>query len=115
MGEFRTGRTGNEILASTLAKCDESGLDATIYTHSIGLHGHGAGMTIGMWDQQAGVPGAGDHPLWPDTAYSIELMGVSDVPEWEGQRVRFMLEQDAWFDGSSCQWLDGHQTELITI
>lgn len=115
IAEFELGRTGNEILASARAACVDAGLDATIYTHSIGLHGHGAGMTIGLWDQQDGVPGAGDHRLYPNSAYSIELMGVNTVPEWDGQEIRFMLEQDAWFDGSTVAWLDGRQTELITI
>ncbi|MGI9528808.1 MAG: M24 family metallopeptidase, partial [Acidimicrobiia bacterium] len=50
LAEFGTGRTGNEILASARVACAEADLDATIYTHSIGLHGHGAGMTIGLWD-----------------------------------------------------------------
>lgn len=113
--EFIVGRTGNEILASALAQCRAKGLEATIYTHSIGLHGHGAGMTIGLWDQQQGVPGAGDHPLHLNTAYSIELMTRSQVPEWGGTAVSFMLEQDAWFDGQSCVWLDGRQTELWLI
>lgn len=115
IAEFAAGRSGNEILAAALAKCRDEDLDATIYTHSIGLQGHGAGMTIGMWDQQAGVPGAGDHRLHPDTAYSIELMGELDVEAWGGKRVRFMLEQDAWFDGEQVEWLDGRQEELWTI
>jgi Xaa-Pro aminopeptidase len=115
MGEFATDRSGNEILASALAACRDQELAATIYTHSIGLQGHGAGMTIGMWDQQGGVPGAGDHTLHPDTAYSIELMVESRVAEWGGQQVRFMVEQDAWFDGDSVSWLDGRQTALHLI
>ncbi len=115
LGEFIEGRTGNEILAASLRTCAEAGLDATIYTHSIGLQGHGAGLTIGLWDQQGGVSGAGDHRLHADTAYSIELMGRSVVPQWNGQEVSFMLEQDAWFDGSTTSWLDGRQTELWTI
>ena len=115
MGEFVTGRTGNEILSAALARCLDEGLDATIYTHSIGVHGHGAGMTIGLWDQQGGVPGAGDHRLHPNTAYSIELSNASAVPEWNGARVSFMLEQDAWFDGEDCTWLDGRQTDLWLI
>lgn len=115
IGEFVTGRTGNEILFAALARCSDEGLDATIYTHSIGVHGHGAGMTIGLWDQQGGVPGAGDHRLHPNTAYSIELSNASVVPEWNGERVSFMLEQDAWFDGGVCTWLDGRQTELWLI
>jgi Xaa-Pro aminopeptidase len=113
--EFVAGRSGNEILAAALDRCRQADLDATIYTHSIGLQGHGAGMTIGMWDQQQGVPGAGDHRLHADTAYSIELMGERSVAEWDGQRVRFMLEQDAWFDGDAVSWLDGRQEDLWLI
>lgn len=115
IAEFEVGRTGNEILAAALAACAAEDLDATIYTHSIGVHGHGAGMTIGLWDQQDGVHGAGDHQLHPDTAYSIELMVESVVPEWHEGSYRFMLEQDAWFDGNRVSWLDGRQTDLHVI
>ena len=115
LDEFVVGRSGNEILAATLARCGAEGLEATVYTHSIGLHGHGAGMTIGLWDEQQGMPGVGDHRLHPNTAYSIELMARSPVPEWGGTTVSFMIEQDAWFDGQTCAWLDGRQTELWLI
>jgi hypothetical protein len=42
-------------------------------------------------------------------------MTRSSVPEWGGASVRFMLEQDAWFDGEACSWLDGRQEELWLI
>lgn len=61
--QFRTGRTGNEILASALAEAKDAGITASIYTHPIGFHGHAAGPAIGIWDQQDGVPGNGDYPL----------------------------------------------------
>ena len=115
LSNFTEGQTGNEILASSLDQCRAEGLDATIYTHSIGYHGHGAGMTIGLWDQQSGIPGAGDHVLHTDTAYSIELMVRAAVPEWGEASVRFMVEQDAWFDGDTATWLDGRQEELWLI
>lgn len=115
LAQFVEGHTGNEMLSSALGLCESDGLEATIYTHSIGLHGHGAGMTIGLWDQQSGVPGLGEHRLHADTAYSIELMARATVPEWGGDSVRFMLEQDAWFDGTTCSWLDGRQEELWLI
>lgn len=113
--EFVVGRTGNEVLASTRKAASAAGIDAAIYTHPIGLHGHAAGPTIGLWDQQDGVPGQGDYPLYPDTAYSIELSATVSVPEWHDQAVRFMLEQDAFFDGSSVEYLDGRQQELWLI
>lgn len=115
LAEFVTGRSGDEILTRALHRARSAGLRPTIYTHSIGLHGHGAGMTIGLWDHQDGVPGPGDHPLHPDTAYSIELMAEHDVDAWGGRTVRFMVEQDAWFDGEACRWLDGRQEALWTI
>ena len=114
-GAFATGRSGNDILAAALGSARREGLDATIYTHPIGAHGHGAGPTIGLWDQQGGVPGRGDYPLYPSTAHSIELNVAAPVPEWGGQRVRFMLEEDAVFDGETVTYLDGRQTELLLI
>lgn len=115
MEQFHTGATGNEILLAAHRHAAEEGIAATIYSHPIGLHGHGAGPTIGLWDQQAGVPGAGDYPVRPDTAYSIELAVSVPVPEWDDQPVRIMLEEDTFFNGTSIQFLDGRQTELWTI
>ena len=115
MAQFGVRRTGNEILRRTLESARAEGLDALIYTHAIGLHGHAAGPTIGLWDAQDGVPGPGDHEVYPSTAYSIELQVRSAVPEWDGQVVQAMLEEDAWFDGEVCTFLDSRQTELWLI
>lgn len=113
-GQFVTGRTGNEILASALAVARDEGITASIYTHPIGFHGHAAGPTIGMWDQQDGVPGGGGYPLFPNTAYSIELYAETDVQSW-GKPVRMKLEEDAFFDGEQMYYIDGRQKELLLI
>ena len=60
---FVAGRTGNEILAATLEKCASEGIRGSIYTHPLGHHGHGAGPTIGMWDNQGPTPVRGDWRL----------------------------------------------------
>jgi len=115
MTQFAAGRTGNEILRGALDAARAEGLDGLIYTHPIGRHGHAAGPTIGLWDNQVAVEGAGDYPLWPSTAYSIELQARVAVEEWDSQVVQFMLEEDAWFDDAGCSFLDGRQTELWLI
>lgn len=115
MAEFSPGRTGNEVLRRGRAVASAAGIDATIYTHAIGLHGHAAGPTVGLWDQQGGVPGAGDYPLYANTAYSIELNVAVAVPEWNDQTIRIMLEEDAFFDGASITFLDDRQTELWLV
>jgi hypothetical protein len=114
LNNFKTGRTGNEILQQSLTEAQNIGLKPTIYTHPIGYHGHAAGPTIGMWDQQEGVPIAGDYPLYPHTAYSIELNNASFIKEWN-KEIRIMLEEDAYFDGDAVRYIDGRQTELMTI
>jgi Xaa-Pro aminopeptidase len=115
MAQFAVGRTGNEILRHTLETARAEDIDGLVYTHAIGLHGHAAGPTIGLWDAQEGVAGPGDYPVHASTAYSIELQARSAVPEWDGQIVQAMLEEDAWFDGDVCTFLDGRQTELWLI
>lgn len=113
-GEFETGRTGNEILLSALEKAAEEEINATIYTHPIGYQGHGAGPTIGLWDQQDGVPGKGDYPLYPNTAHSIELNAEVFIPEWN-RSIRIMLEEDAIFDGKETRYIDGRMEEFYLI
>jgi hypothetical protein len=113
-GQFATGRTGNEVLAAALAQAEDEGITASIYTHPIGFHGHAAGATIGLWDQQGGVPGPGDYPLRPETAWSIELYAATELPD-RGGEVRIKLEEDAFFDGESVRYLDGRQTRFHLI
>jgi Xaa-Pro aminopeptidase len=115
LGEMKQGRTGNQILAAALDRAKKEGLRPSIYTHPLGVHGHAAGPTIGLWDKQGGVPGAGDYPLYFDTVFSIELNVRAAVPEWSGQDVQIALEQDAAFTKDGPRFLDRRQTELILI
>jgi Xaa-Pro aminopeptidase len=109
------GRTGNQILKAALEKAEGEGIDASIYTHPLGYHGHAAGPTIGLWDRQEGVPGRGDYELFADTCYAIELNAKKEVPEWGGQEVRMALEQDGVFTGGELHFMAGRQTELYLI
>lgn len=112
---FVIGRTGNQVLKMSLDQAKAEGIRPSIYTHPIGYHGHAAGSTIGMWDKQGGVPGDGDYPIFPDTAYAIELNVTESIPEWGNMDVRIMLEENAWFDGVRVRYIDGRRTELILV
>ena len=112
---MQVGATGNEALRAALAAAKAEGIRAQIYTHPLGYHGHAAGPIIGLWDQQDGVPGVGDYPLYEDTVYSIELNVLRSVPEWDGQDARIMLEEDAVLAGGGMRWLDGRQESFYLI
>ena len=111
---FALGRTGNQILAASLAQAKSEGIKASIYTHPLGFHGHADGPTIGMWDQQGGVPGSGDFPLNYNTAYSIELNAASFIPEWK-KEIRIMLEEDGYFDASGFRYINGRQRAVFLV
>jgi hypothetical protein len=116
MEEIRPGRTGNEILQSVLARMKAKGIVGTLYSHPIGLHGHGAGPLIGLWDRQEGVPGRGDATVIPSMWYSIELQATTPVPEWGGQPVRMAQEEDVIVgaDGK-VRWALRRQDKLFLV
>lgn len=111
---FKTGLTGNQILKKSLEEAKNQGLKASIYTHPLGLYGHSAGPTIGMWDQQEGVPGTGDYPLYENTVYAIELNTEVEIPEWN-KSIRIMLEEAGFWGEEGFRYVNKRQNDLILI
>lgn len=116
LAAFKRGRSGNEVFAQARKTIEAQGIKGAIYSHPIGFHGHGAGAWLGSWDSQQPLPGErGSYRLRAGTAWSIELNAQVAVPEWDGQIVRFMAEEDAYFDGESVRFLNGRQREITLI
>jgi Xaa-Pro aminopeptidase len=114
--ELRPGRTGNAVLAATLARMRAKGIDGSQYSHPIGLHGHGAGPLIGLWDYQAGVPGRGDAVVIPGMWYSVELQATTPVAEWGGQPVRMAQEEDVIIGADGrVRWALKRQDRLFLV
>ncbi|MFW8591308.1 M24 family metallopeptidase [Glaciecola sp. 2405UD65-10] len=111
---FKVGKTGNAVLKEARAQAIAEGIKPSIYTHPLGYHGHAAGTTLGMWDSQGGVPIQGDYPLHANTAYSIELNAATFIEQW-GKEIRIMLEENAFFDGETVEYMDGRQTEFHLV
>lgn len=112
---FATGKTGNEVLLDTRAKCDADDYICSVYTHPLGFFGHAPGPTIGMWDDQDGTPIRGDWPVYPSTCYAIEGNIKAQVPEWGDQYVQMKLEQDACFTGATVTYIAGRQTRWHVV
>ena len=111
---FETGKTGNDILSKSLEQAKSEALQPAIYTHPLGLYGHSAGTTFGMWDSQDGVPGSGDYPLHENTAYAIELNTTVNIPEWN-KDIRIMLEEDGFWGPKGFKYINGRQENLILV
>jgi Xaa-Pro aminopeptidase len=114
--EIRPGRTGNEILATSRERMKSKAINGTVYSHPIGLHGHGAGPLIGLWDYQDGVAGRGDAKVIPSMWFSIELQATTPVPEWDGQPVRMAQEEDVIIDAAGkIRWALKRQDQLFLV
>lgn len=111
---FGTGRSGNEILAASLQQAKSEGLRPSVYTHPLGTYGHSSGPTIGMWDAQEGVPGAGDYPMYPDTVYAIELNTTVAIPQWD-KDIRIMLEEAGYWGDDGFRYVNGRQKDFLLI
>jgi len=111
---FEAGKTGNQILLKSLEEAKAQGLRPSIYTHPLGSYGHSSGPTIGMWDAQGGVVGAGDYPLYPNTVYAIELNTTVTIAQWK-RDIRIMFEEAGFYGENGFRYVNGRQTKLLTI
>ncbi len=118
MAEFRLGRSGNEIVDSAMKKATAEGLRPLIYSHPLGIHGHGAGCTADARPLESApedIRERGKYPLYLNTAYAIEFSSTTSVPEWDNQDVRIGYEETAVFTTEGCRFADGRQTKFFLI
>jgi hypothetical protein len=116
MTELKPGRSGNDVLAASLAAMQAAGINGSVYSHPVGDHGHAAGAFIGLFDRQAPSPGRGEVRVIPDTWYSVELVATTPVSEWDNQPVAIYEEEDAALDSAGAtHWILRRQTEFHLV
>lgn len=107
----RAGMTGTEVYDATIAEAKKQGLNAMIYSHPVGPHGHGLGPSIDF----RGNVGGGANKILPGSYMSIELNTSTNVPEWNNQRVTIMAEDDAYMTDTGYKFFRPRQTEFYLI
>ena len=107
----RPGMTGKEVYDRTMAECKNQGIEAMIYSHPIGNQGHGLGPSI---DFRSSIGGDEDR-FRPGSYTSIELNTSTQVPEWGGQKVTVMAEDDAYMTAGGYKFFRPRQTEFYLI
>lgn len=110
------GTTGDDVFFAVLDDMKHAKLDGLIYCHPIGDYGHSAGASIGMANIQGPVPGVGQNKVLKKYWTSVELSGLTHVPEW-GKDVRFELEEDVYWDEKTetFKFVFGQQTEYHLV
>ncbi len=111
---IKPGALGYEVYDATMADMKSAGIEAMIYSHSIGNQGHALGAGV---DFRRPVAGAiSFEPPFREGSYtSIELNTSTPVPEWGGQKVTIMMEDDAYLTPAGMKWFRPRQTEFYLI
>lgn len=110
---IRPGAKGYEVYDATMADMSRMGIEAMIYSHSVGNQGHALGAGIDFRRAPTGPP---LEPPFREGSYtSIELNTSTPVPEWGGQKVTIMMEDDAHLTKDGMKWFRPRQTAFYLI
>ena len=110
---IKPGVRGHEIYDATMADMKKLGIEAMIYSHSVGNQGHALGASI---DFRRTAAGTSLEPPFREGSYTaIELNTSTPVPEWNGQKVTIMMEDDAYLTKEGMKWFRPRQTSFYVI
>ena len=96
---FVPGRTGIAIKTAAEARAADEGIDALVYSHAQGNWVHDAGVWMvyrlaGPLRRPPPVPAYA-----PGSGFSLEFSITAPAPEWDGQAVTIMREEDTLVHG----------------
>ena len=111
---IKPGAIGYEVYDATMADMKAAGIEAMIYSHSIGNQGHGLGASVDFRRPVAGGPVL-EPPFREGSYTSIELNTSTPVPEWGGQKVTIMMEDDSYLTKDGMKWFRPRQTAFYVI
>jgi len=96
-----------------MEEMERLGIEAQIYSHPLGNHGHGMGPAIDF--RSAGRGDSTSQPLVEGSYIAIELNTKTSVPEWDGQDVFIMQEDPAYLTQDGWRFFRPRQESLYLI
>ncbi len=127
---FAAGKPSNDIVNDALQTAWDDGLRPSIYSHPLPYYlrryslnggfthlryGAGPGLGDGELEEPALLLEPGGYPVYANTTYAMELHTWTSVPEWGGQDVRIVLEQNVAMTEDRLVFLGGRQVEWYVI
>ncbi len=113
MTNSRPGRLAGDVYNAIMADMTARGIEAKVYSHPIGEQGHGLGA--GLDYRAAQQTGSEGKHMRKGSYISIELNSATPVPEWDGQKVYVMEEDDAYLSDDGFKTFLPRQTSFYLI
>ncbi len=112
----RPGRLAADVYTDTMAEMKTKRIEAMIYSHPIGLHGHGLGASIDFRaTQRTDIAQQAQKRLRLGSYISIELNTATPVSEWGGQKVFVMMEDDAHLTAQGWEFFRPRQEQWYLV
>lgn len=111
----RPDRSVREVYEETMEAMKAKAIEAQIYSHPVGNQGHGLGANIDFRAARRGDKAATEKRLRRGSYISIELNTLTAVPEWDGQKVFIMMEDDAYLTDEGWKLFRPRQTEFYFV
>lgn len=111
---YQKGRSGNDVFKASINQAEKEGIKAMLYTHPLGIHGHAAGPTIGLFSDQNPQPIKGDLLIHPNTAYALELNTKRNIEGYDSE-VFFFTEESVVFKDDELTYLAEGRKEITLI
>jgi Xaa-Pro aminopeptidase len=113
MHDSRPGRLAGEVYNEIMAEMEKKGIEAKVYSHPIGDQGHGLGAGL---DYRAAQQTASNGKRLRNGSYlSMELNTATPVPEWGGQKVYVMAEDDVYLTDDGFKTFMPRQTSFYLV
>lgn len=112
---FVTGRSGNAVFTASINKAKAEGIKPLLYSHPVGKHGHAAGPTIGLFNQQEEIPVQGDLLIHDDTVYALELNTRKPLASWNHQEVYMFTEETVLYTNHELKFLTAGRDRIYLI
>ena len=127
---FKVGKPANDLVNAALRAAWDDGLRPSIYGHPIPYHllryGSNGGfhkidyefgpyLGGGELIEPAPIQPKGGYAVYANTVFSMEIHTWTAVPEWGGQDVRIVMEEDFAMTKDGFEFLGGRQTKWYII
>jgi hypothetical protein len=113
-GRMKEGISGNDLLSNSISDSRVDELNSMLYSHPLGVHCHGAGPLIGLYDKQEEIPGRGDLLIKNNTCYALEYNVRTYIPEWN-QEIPVYLEEPISFIDGKVNYMAKRQKDFYLI
>jgi Xaa-Pro dipeptidase len=112
----RPGRPAGEVYDEIMAEMEATGIEAMVYSHPLGNHGHGLGASIDFRSaQRENADAEKSKTLRLGAHLAMEFNIADEIPEWDGKKVWIMQEDPVYLTDDGWRFFVPRQESFYLV